>query len=204
MRLDAHLPLHTGASIAAGRVWRSPSGIGPQARCTRKVLLRGGGCRAPYWPAAFMGRRDLGARKGRVETRSRNCAQATCGDRRSAMRSCSSSCSVKAWLIVPVFRACYVWLMRVIARSTLVGFWSAHPETKVALERWRKRVKAACWTSTDEVQRTVPKRKAINRDRVRFEVEGGSYRLAVAFDFCRQAASLNSLAHMLSMIASTH
>ena len=26
--------------------------------------------------------------------------------------------------------------MRVIARNTLVGFWSDHPETKAALERW--------------------------------------------------------------------
>jgi mRNA interferase HigB len=78
--------------------------------------------------------------------------------------------------------------MRVIARSTLVGFWSAHPETKVALERWLKRVRAAHWTSTDEIQRAAPKCKALNRERVRFEVPGGNYRLVVAFDFPRQAA----------------
>ena len=78
--------------------------------------------------------------------------------------------------------------MRVIARNTLVGFWSAHPETKVALERWFKRVRAAHWTSTDEVQRAAPKCKALNRERVRFEVAGGNYRLVVAFDFRRQAA----------------
>lgn len=78
--------------------------------------------------------------------------------------------------------------MRVIARNTLVGFWSAHPETKVALERWLKRVRAAHWTSADEVQRAAPKCKALNRERVRFEVAGGNYRLVVAFDFRRQAA----------------
>ena len=78
--------------------------------------------------------------------------------------------------------------MRVIARSTLVGFWSDHPETKVALERWFKRVRAAHWTSTDEVQRAAPKCKALNGERVRFEVVGGNYRLVVAFDFRRQAA----------------
>jgi mRNA interferase HigB len=78
--------------------------------------------------------------------------------------------------------------MRVIARNTLVGFWSAHPETKVALERWLKRVRTAHWTSTDEIQKAAPKCKALNRERVRFEVLGGNYRLVVAFDFRRQAA----------------
>ena len=78
--------------------------------------------------------------------------------------------------------------MRVIARSTLVGFWSTHPETRVPLERWYKRVRAAHWTSTDEVQRAAPKCKALNRERVRFEVAVGNDRLVVAFDFRRQAA----------------
>lgn len=78
--------------------------------------------------------------------------------------------------------------MRVIARNTLTGFWTTHPETRVALERWLKRVKAAQWTSVDEVQKAAPKCKALNGERVRFEVAGGNYRLIVAFDFRRQAA----------------
>ena len=78
--------------------------------------------------------------------------------------------------------------MRVIARNTLVGFWNDHPETKVALERWFKRARAAHWTSTDDVQRAAPKCNALNGERVRFEVVGGNYRLVVAFDFHRQAA----------------
>ncbi len=78
--------------------------------------------------------------------------------------------------------------MRVIARTTLVGFWSSHPETKVPLECWLKRIKAARWTSVDEVQRAAPKCKALNGERVRFEVAGGNYRLVAAFDFRRQAA----------------
>ncbi len=35
---------------------------------------------------------------------------------------------------------------------------------------------------------TAPKCKALNRERVKFEVAGGNYRLVVAFDFRRQAA----------------
>jgi mRNA interferase HigB len=78
--------------------------------------------------------------------------------------------------------------MRVIARSVLVGFWGKHPETKVSLERWCKLTKAAHWTATDDVQKAAPKAKILNRERVRFEVAGGNYRLVVAFDFRRQIA----------------
>ena len=76
--------------------------------------------------------------------------------------------------------------MRLITRSTLIGFWDEHPETKVSLERWYQVVKAAHWTSTDDVQQAAPKAKVVNGERVRFEVAGGNYRLVAAFDFRRQ------------------
>jgi mRNA interferase HigB len=78
--------------------------------------------------------------------------------------------------------------MRVIARNTLVGFWAEHPETKVSLERWYRIVRAAHWASTDEVQKASPSAKVLNRERVRFEIAGGNYRLVAAFDFRRQIA----------------
>ena len=80
------------------------------------------------------------------------------------------------------------YAMRVIARNALVGFWDAHPETKVSLERWNKLVRSAHWTSTDEVQKAAPRAKVLNRERVRFEIAGGNYRLVAAFDFRRQIA----------------
>jgi len=49
-------------------------------------------------------------------------------------------------------------------------------------------VKASNWASTDEVQQAAPKAKVLNRERVRFEVAGGNYRLIAAFDFRRQVA----------------
>lgn len=76
--------------------------------------------------------------------------------------------------------------MRIIARNALVGFWQAHPETRVSLERWYNLVRAAHWTSTDEIQRAAPRARVLNRERVRFEIAGGNYRLVAAFDFRRQ------------------
>lgn len=78
--------------------------------------------------------------------------------------------------------------MRVVAKSVLVAFWRRHPETKVSLERWYRIAKAAHWASTDDVQGAAPKAKMLNRERVRFEVAGGNYRLIIAFDFRRRVA----------------
>lgn len=78
--------------------------------------------------------------------------------------------------------------MRVVSRNVLVAFWTKHPETKVPLERWFRLTKAARWTSTEDIQAAAPKAKVLNRERVRFEVSGGNYRLVVAFDFRRQIA----------------
>ncbi len=78
--------------------------------------------------------------------------------------------------------------MRVIARSTLITFYTVHPETKTSLERWYALTKRAAWKSMIEVQSAFPKAKVLNAERVRFEIAGGNYRLIVAFDFARQIA----------------
>jgi mRNA interferase HigB len=79
-------------------------------------------------------------------------------------------------------------IMRIIARRVLVEFWDEHPEAQVSLERWHALVRTAQWSSTDDVQKAAPKAKVLNRERVRFEVAGGNYRLVAAFDFRRQIA----------------
>jgi mRNA interferase HigB len=78
--------------------------------------------------------------------------------------------------------------MRIIARNTLVAFGRKHPEARVPLERWYKFVNSARWASTDDVQKAAPKSKVLNRERGRFEVAEGNYRMVVAFDLRRQAA----------------
>lgn len=78
--------------------------------------------------------------------------------------------------------------MWVIARNVLVDFWGRHPEARVSLERWHTLVRAAQWTCMDEVQKAAPKAKVLDRERVRFEVAGGNYRVVAAFDFRRQIA----------------
>ena len=76
--------------------------------------------------------------------------------------------------------------MRLIARNVLLAYARAHPKTTVALERWYRLVKAANWTSMDDIRQTAPKAKILNRERARFEIAGGNYRLIAAVDFRRQ------------------
>ena len=70
----------------------------------------------------------------------------------------------------------------------LVAFWEKHPETRASLTHWQNVAKAADWQNTSEVQAAFSKAKALNGERVRFEVAGGDYRLIVAFDFRRAIA----------------
>lgn len=75
-----------------------------------------------------------------------------------------------------------------IARNTLVAFWSRHPETEASLRHWFEVTTAATWASPLEVVADFPKAKTVSADRVRFEVAGGDYRLIVAFDWRRAIA----------------
>lgn len=78
--------------------------------------------------------------------------------------------------------------MRIIARNTVMTFWEKHPGTRSSLLHWLHVVKAADWRNTNEVQAAFSKAKALNGERVRFEVAGGDYRLIAAFDFRRSIA----------------
>ncbi len=78
--------------------------------------------------------------------------------------------------------------MRIIAWRVLSSYAERHPEAKVPLERWRTLVKAAKWNSMEDVRSAAPNAKILNRERARFEVAGGNYRMIVAFDFAKSIA----------------
>ncbi|MGP3722710.1 type II toxin-antitoxin system HigB family toxin [Cereibacter sphaeroides] len=78
--------------------------------------------------------------------------------------------------------------MRIIARNTITAYAASHLETRASLEHWFRVAKAASWGTTQDVQASFPKAKVLNAERVRFEVQGGNYRMVVAFDFVRAIA----------------
>lgn len=78
--------------------------------------------------------------------------------------------------------------MRLIAQSTLAAFAERNPKSAASLMHWRRVTKSAAWQNVTEVQAAFSKAKALNGERVRFEIAGGDFRLIVAFDFPRQIA----------------
>ncbi len=78
--------------------------------------------------------------------------------------------------------------MRIIARNRLVAFWERHPQAKASLVHWLTVAREADWPDADTAQRAFSKAKALNGERVRYEVAGGDFRLVVAFDFRRGIA----------------
>lgn len=61
------------------------------------------------------------------------------------------------------------------------------------MERWLNIVRRADWRTMNDIQRAFPKAAVLNRERVRFEVAGGNFRLIAAFDFRRQIAFVKFL-----------
>lgn len=77
--------------------------------------------------------------------------------------------------------------MRIVSRSTIAAFWETHPETLAPLSHWLRVTKSAAWTDPQAVLADFSKAKALNGERVRFDIGGGAFRLIAAFDFPRQA-----------------
>jgi mRNA interferase HigB len=75
-----------------------------------------------------------------------------------------------------------------IARRTLEDFAERHPDARLSLTVWRKRIAAGTWASMTSIQAAFPKAKVLNGERARFEIQGGDFRLIAAFDFARQIA----------------
>ena len=78
--------------------------------------------------------------------------------------------------------------MRLIAQSTLVAFAERNPQASASLLHWRRLVKDAQWSTVAEVQSAFSKARALNGERVRFEIAVGDFRLICAFDFRRSIA----------------
>lgn len=78
--------------------------------------------------------------------------------------------------------------MRIIARSTIAAFGERHPQARPSLAHWVSVTRAAHFANAQDVQSAFSKAKALNGERVRFEVAGGNYRMIVAYDFPRGIA----------------
>lgn len=78
--------------------------------------------------------------------------------------------------------------MRVLSRSTIIGFYTKHPDAKASLEHWYNMAIRSKWTQPSEAIADFSKAKILDGERVRYEIAGGKYRLVVKFKWNGQIA----------------
>ena len=67
--------------------------------------------------------------------------------------------------------------MRVIAKKTLVAFYTRHADAETALEEWYEKTEEAEWNSFSDLKRTFHSADYIGDKRVVFNIKGNYYRL---------------------------
>ena len=70
--------------------------------------------------------------------------------------------------------------MRVISKSTLVEFWTQHPNAQKPLEDWYHEAAAALWQTPQDIKARYASASFLGHNRVVFNIKGNDYRLVVA------------------------
>ncbi len=72
--------------------------------------------------------------------------------------------------------------MRVIAKSTLRGFWERHPDSEGPLLAWFREAENEDWDSPAKVKQRYRSASFVG-DRVVFNIKGNAYRLVVRINY---------------------
>jgi mRNA interferase HigB len=74
-------------------------------------------------------------------------------------------------------------LLRIFSRSTLVDFWTKHPDAQGPLRLWFSIVQRASWRGPAEIRAVFGAADFLAGNRVVFDIKGNSYRLVVQFKY---------------------
>ena len=67
--------------------------------------------------------------------------------------------------------------MRIIARKTLVAFYTKHADAETALEEWYHKTESAEWENFSDVKRSFNSADNVGNKRIVFNIKGNDYRL---------------------------
>lgn len=75
--------------------------------------------------------------------------------------------------------------MRLIAKSTLVKFWSQpeNADSKCALQSWHDEVTKASWKTPQDIKEQYSNASICGNNRVVFNIAGNKYRLVVEMQY---------------------
>lgn len=86
--------------------------------------------------------------------------------------------------------------MRIIAKSTLVAYYTKNPQSKSALEDWFEKTKEAEWQNFSDIKKTFNTVSSVGNNRYVFNIKGNDYRLVVLIKF--------TVSHVLIRFVGTH
>jgi mRNA interferase HigB len=67
--------------------------------------------------------------------------------------------------------------MRVIAKKTLVAFYTEHRDAETAIEEWHEKTQEAEWENFAQVKETFKSADFVGNNRIVFNIKGNHYRL---------------------------
>ncbi len=67
--------------------------------------------------------------------------------------------------------------MRVIAKKSLVAFYTKHADAQTALEEWYEKTENAEWENFSELRKTFNSVDSVGNKRFIFNIKGNDYRL---------------------------
>ena len=86
--------------------------------------------------------------------------------------------------------------MRIIAKRTLVEYYTKNPLAKSALESWYQTTIKAEWKNFADIQKTFATVSSVGNHRYVFNIKGNDYRLIVLIKF--------TVSHVLIRFVGTH
>lgn len=67
--------------------------------------------------------------------------------------------------------------MRIVAKKTIVAFYTRHADARVALEDWYEKVEAAEWENFAQLRMAFSSADHLGNKRIVFNIKGNDYRL---------------------------
>ena len=76
--------------------------------------------------------------------------------------------------------------MNIVAKKTLVAYYTTHPQAKDALEEWYTKTRKSHWTNFADIRATFNSVDSVGNQHYVFNIKGNDFRLIVVVQFNHQ------------------
>ena len=76
--------------------------------------------------------------------------------------------------------------MNIVAKKTLVDYYTVHPHAKVALEEWYSKTRKSQWKNFSDIKATFNSVDSVGNQHYVFNIKGNDFRLSVVIQFKHQ------------------